>query len=90
MRAWQALLGSMFSRRRDLADFFVGEGTWNNFCRRRFEATQCWQYDYDGIHPPPNSTVPSNSPLAIEHEDAYLSTNIVGSNAIEDVTEQAI
>ena len=60
------------------------------FCRRRFEATQCWQYDYDGIHPPPNSTVPSNSPLAIEHEDAYLSTNIVGSNSIEDVTESKV
>ena len=29
--------------------------------RQRFEATTCWLYDYDGIYPPPNSTVSASS-----------------------------
>ena len=29
--------------------------------RQRFEATNCWLYDYDGIYPPPNSTASANS-----------------------------
>ena len=24
--------------------------------RRRFEATKCWVYEYDGLNPPPNAT----------------------------------
>ncbi len=30
--------------------------------RDRFEATQCWQYDYDGIHPSPASIASTASP----------------------------
>ena len=36
--------------------------------RNRFEATRCWQYDYDGLHPPSdasseNKTTTSNYDL---------------------------
>ena len=24
--------------------------------RDRFEATRCWQYDYDGLNPPPDAS----------------------------------
>ena len=58
--------------------------------RRRFEATQCWLYDYDGIYPPPNSTVPSNSPLAIEEKPTNLSTNNLENKDIEDENQSRI
>ena len=61
-----------------------------NFFRRRFEATQCWLYDYDGINPPPNSTVPSNSPLAMDEKTTNLSTNNLANKAIEDEKQSRI
>ena len=60
------------------------------FSRRRFEATQCWLYDYDGIYPPPNSTVPSNSPLALDDETTNLSTNNLKNKAVEDDNEPKV
>merc|ERR1711962_1172526 len=41
--------------------------------RDRFEATRCWQYDYDGLNPPPDasecSTPYGSAPVSLTEEE---------------------